>query len=119
MDRAVEAFQQHTAVAEQHRLAVLRFRELRSAYEAGVAERELWRVAREAAALDRMLVRATIREYVQRLRDEGASPEHALIAVRLRVGHSMTGTPPAPSLETDTLQHDASEWVIAAYFEAA
>ncbi len=119
MDSAIAGFNRHANLVEQYRLAVLQFRAARSAFETGMKEREDWREARHVASVRRTLLRAMIRDYVHCLRDAGVGPERVLVAVRLRISLSGTRAPNAPSMDADILQHDASEWVIAAYYEAA
>ncbi|MEO7455532.1 MAG: hypothetical protein ABIY52_04670 [Gemmatimonadaceae bacterium] len=120
MDNAIIGFNRHANLVERYRVAVLRYRGLKSAYETGVKEREEWREARLAAATRRTLLRAMICDYVHRLRDEGVGPERVLIAVKGRMVLAVTKTAPAaPDMEADALMHDASDWVISAYYEAA
>jgi hypothetical protein len=120
LDSAIVGYNRHANLVEDYRLAVLRFQSAVHAFEKGVREREAWRESRAAADLRRSLVRAMRRDYVHRLRDEGVGPERVLVAVKRRILLSDTlETPAAPYLDTDALQHDASAWVIAAYYEAA
>jgi hypothetical protein len=120
LDQAVLGFNRHALLVEQYRLAVQRFSQSRQLYEAGAAERETLRQARDAAAGYRGAVRTAVDEFVRRMRDAGLAPEIALIAVKHRLALSVTvTTPAAPSPEAAALESDVSAWAIHAYYDAA
>ena len=120
LDQAVLGFNRHALLVERYRAAVQRFTESRQLYEAGAAERDSLRQAREGAAMYRAAVRTAVDEFVRRMREAGLAPEIALIAVKHRLALSVTATTPAaPSLDAAALEIDVSTWAIQAYYDAA
>ena len=119
-DRAALGFNRHANVAERYRVAVDAFRAARATFERGTAERAALREARIATALHRDALQVAVIDLVRLLRDAGAPPERALVAVKLRLAAATTSeTPGAPSLDGAMLERDASLWAIKAYYEAA
>lgn len=138
LDRAISGYNRHSLIGDRYRRSLERFQDAQARFEsvrsavqetqATVAERraarardlERWREARAAMAAHRAGVEQHVREYVHRLRDEGVTPEGALVAVKRRLSIVVTDTAPdAPPFEASQLATDIGAWAIAAYFDAA